>query len=126
MQRALLAAGDAHADEMQVLLAEGGFAAAGVVEVGVAAVDEHVPRLEQRGELVDHGVGGLARVDHDEQAPWPLQGLYELARVRGRDEGALVAELVHGVGDAGGRPVVQGDRVTVAGKVAGQVAAHHA
>ena len=42
------------------------------------------------------------------------------------DEGALVAELVHGVGDAGGGPVVQGDGVAVAGEVAGQVTAHHA
>src|ERR1700677_2037031 len=44
-QRALLAAGDPHTDEVQVLLLERGFAAAGVLEVGVAAVDEHVPRL---------------------------------------------------------------------------------
>jgi hypothetical protein len=125
-QRALLAAGDSHADEVQVALFEGGFAAAGVVEVGVAAVDEHVPRLEQRGELVDYRVGGLARVDHDKQASWPFEGSYEvLGGLRG-DEGSLMAELVHGVGDAGGRPVVQGDGETVASEVAGQVAAHHA
>ena len=68
VQRALLAAGDAHADEVQVLLAERGLAAAGVLEVRVAAVDDHVAGLEQRGELVDHGVGGRARVDHDEYA----------------------------------------------------------
>jgi hypothetical protein len=36
VQRAFLAAGDGRADEVQVSLAEGGFAAAGVVEVGVA------------------------------------------------------------------------------------------
>jgi len=96
------------------------------VEVGVAAVDEHVPRLEQRGELVDHRVGGGSRVDHDEQAPGALEGLDELPWVRGRDEGSLVAELAHGVGDPGGRPVVQGDGVAVAGEVAGQVAAHDA
>ena len=126
MQGAFLAAGDAHANEVETVFTEFRLAAAGVVEMGVAAVDEHVPRLEQRGELVDHGVGGRARVDHDEQAPWLLQGLYEvLGRWRG-DEGALVAELVHGVGDAGGRAVVQGDGITVAGEVAGQVAAHHA
>ena len=50
----------------------------------------------------------------------------ELLRGLGRDEGALVAELGDHVGGAGGRSVVQGDGVAVAGEVAGQVAAHHA
>ena len=33
----------------------------------------HVAWFEQRGELVDHGVGGRAGVDHDEHAPRPLE-----------------------------------------------------
>ena len=41
----LLAAGDADADEVQVLLGERGFAAAGVLIVGVAGVDDDVARL---------------------------------------------------------------------------------
>ena len=126
VQRALLTAGDAHADEVQVLLAERGLAAAGVLEVRVAAVDDHVTGLEQRGELVDHGVGGRARVDHDEQASWPLQRRDELFGGLGRNEITLVAELRDHVGDAGDGSVVQGHGVAVAGEVAGQVAPHHA
>ena len=126
VQRALLAARDAHADEVQVLLAERGLAAAGVLEVRVAAVDDHVAGFEQRGELVDHGVGGRARVDHDDQASWPLQRCDELLGGLGRGEGALVAELRDHVRDAGDGSVVQGHGVPVAGEVAGQVAAHHA
>ena len=84
------------------------------------------PGLEQRGELVDHGVGGRTRVDHDDQAAGALEGRDELLGGLGRDEVALVAELLDDVGDAGGSPVVQGDGVTVPGEVAGQVAAHHA
>ena len=36
-------------------------AAPGVLEVGVAAVDDDVALLEQRGELVDHRVGAARR-----------------------------------------------------------------
>ena len=77
VERALLAAGDAHADEVQVLLPELRLAAAGVTEVRVAAVDDHVAVFEQRGELVDHRVGGRAGVDHDDQ---PARALEEPAR----------------------------------------------
>src|SRR6185437_4736925 len=49
------------------LLSELRFAAAGVVEVRVAAVDDHVAVFEERGELIDHRVGGRAGVDHDDQ-----------------------------------------------------------
>ena len=126
VQRALLAAGDAHADEVEVLLSELGLAAAGVTEVRVAAVDDHVAVFEQRGELVDHRVGGRAGVDHDDQPAGALERLHELLRGLGRDEVPLVAELVdHGRG-AGGGPVVQGHGVSVPGEVAGQVPAHHA
>ena len=111
---------------MQVLLAERGLAAAGVLEVRIAAVDDHVAGLEQRGELVDHGVGGRARIDHDDQASWPFQRCDELPGGLGRDEGALVAKLRDHVQDAGDGSVVQGHGVTVAGEVAGQIAAHHA
>jgi hypothetical protein len=119
-------AGDTHADEVQVYLAERGLAAAGVLEVRVAAVDDHVAGFEQRGELVDHGVGGRARVDHDDQAAGALESLHELLGALGRDEFALVAELLDHVGDTRGRSVMQGDGVSVTGEVTGQVAPHHA
>src|SRR6185437_16977417 len=93
---------------------------------GVAAVDDHVAWLEQRGELVDDRVGGGAGVDHDDQAARALQGLHELPGGLRRDEVPLVAELVDHGRHAGDGPVVQGDRVAVPGEVAGQVAAHHA
>ena len=54
---ALLAAGDAHADEVQPVLLERPLAAQGVGEVRVAGVDDDVALVEQRGELVEDGVG---------------------------------------------------------------------
>ena len=66
LQGALLAAGDAGADEVQVVLAQRRLAPAGVLEVGVAAVDDDVARLQVRDQLVDHRVGGGAGLDHDD------------------------------------------------------------
>jgi hypothetical protein len=42
---------------MQASLAQRGLAAAGVGDVGVAAIDDGVAGLPQVGQLVDHGVG---------------------------------------------------------------------
>lgn len=125
VEGALLAAGDARADEVQAAFAQRGLAAAGVGEVGVAAVDDHVAVLEERGELVDDGVGGSARLHHDHEAAGAGERGHELLGRLGRDEGALVAELVHQRAGAAGGAVVDGDGVTVPGEVTGQVAAHH-
>ena len=126
VQRAFLAAGYAHADQVQALLLEFGLTAAGVLEVRVATVDDHVAGLEQRSELVDHGVGGGARVDHDDQPARALEGLHEVLGAQGLDEVAFLPELLDHVRDAGSGSVVQGHGVAVAGEVAGQVPAHHA
>ena len=80
VQRALLAAGHAAADEVQAALAQRGLAAAGVGEVRVAAVDDDVALVQQRDQLVDHRVGGLARLDHDDDRARPLQRGDEVRR----------------------------------------------
>ena len=60
VQRALLAAGDARADEVQATLAHRLLAADGVGVERVAAVDDDVAFLHRVGELVDDGVGRVA------------------------------------------------------------------
>ena len=57
VERALLAAGDTHADEVQAVLGQRLLAADGVDEVRVAGVHDDVVLVQQRHELVDHGVG---------------------------------------------------------------------
>ncbi len=73
LERSFLAAGDAGADEEQPRVAQVLRPAVGVVEVGVAAVDEDVPRLQQRLELVDDGVDRFAGLDHDHRPPGALE-----------------------------------------------------
>jgi hypothetical protein len=109
---------------VQAALAQGGLAAAGVGEVGVAAVDDHVARLQERGELVDDRVGGGTRLHHDHQAAGAFEGGDELLGRLGGDEGALVAVHLHQRARAAGRAVVDGDGVPAAGEVAREVAAH--
>jgi hypothetical protein len=66
-QRALLAAGDAHADEVEAALAHRLLAADGVGEQRVAAVDDDVAGLEDLHERLDHGIRRAAGLDHDDR-----------------------------------------------------------
>ncbi len=82
VQRALLAAGDAGADEVQAAArVSARLAAAGVGEVRVAAVDDDVALLQQRDQLVDHGVGRLAGLDHDDDRARLLERRDEVGQV---------------------------------------------
>ena len=58
---------------VQILLGQLGLAALGVPEVGVAAVDDDVARVEQRRQLGQHGVDRDAGFDHQDDLPWPRQ-----------------------------------------------------
>ena len=94
VEGALFAAGDSGADEVQSLRLQRRLAPDRVVEVGVAAVDDDVARLEQLGELVDDGVGARARLHHDDRGARLRQRRDEvLDRFRGDEPG--VAVLAH-------------------------------
>ena len=92
-----------------------------VVEVGVAAVDDRVARLQVLEQLLDLGLGGVARRDHDPHRPRLLELLDELLDGVGR-HGALSLGL--DLRRLLGRPVVDHDLVTVADEPADHVGAH--
>ena len=75
VQRALLAAGHADAEEAQAALVHRLVAALGVAEVRVAAVDDRVALVEQRRELLDHRVDRRAGLDHGHDRPRALERL---------------------------------------------------
>ena len=77
VQRALLAAGDPGADEVQPALADRLLATDGVGVEGVAAVDDDVAFFHGVGEFVDDGVGGVAGLDHDDDPPRLFQRVKE-------------------------------------------------
>ncbi|MEV6992659.1 hypothetical protein AB0N87_26175 [Streptomyces sp. NPDC093228] len=54
---------------MDAVLAQGGFTVAGVGEVGIAAVDDDIAGIEQRGAFDDHVVVGLTGLHQDDQTP---------------------------------------------------------
>ena len=125
VERALLAAGDARADEMQATLAHRLLAADGVGVERVAAVDDDVAFLHRVGELVDDGVGRIACLDHDQHPTRFLKRGKEFRDGFAAHELAFVSvfgEQRVGLGD---RAVVQSHGVTVVGEVASDVGAHH-
>ncbi len=80
------AAAGAGIHQMQLHAGEYGSAADVIVEVGVAAVDDRVARLEQFGQLVNRAVGGIARRHHHPHAP------------RRRESGDQIFERIDAVG----------------------------
>ena len=124
LERALLAARHAGAEEAQAALGELAAAALRVAEVGVAAVDDHVAALHQRHQLLDHGVDRLAGLDHHDDRARRRQRSDELLRGAGALERALVAVLVHEALRLRSRAVVHGHRDAVVGDVAREVGAH--
>ena len=125
VERALLAAGDPGADEVQAAFPDRLLPADGVGVKGVAAIDDDVARIHGVGEVVDHGVGCRTRLDHDQHPAGLLQRGDELLdglRAHERPVRAMFGQQCVGFGD---RTVVQGHGVTVAGEVAGDVGTHH-
>ena len=124
MQGALLAAGDSRTDEVQTLVGQRLLASQRVGEVSVARVDDDVVAVEQRHEFVDDSVGGVARLDHDDDRPRLAERRDEIRhRLVGyeRSVATVVADEAARTFDTA---VVYGDGISVAGEVSGQVPAH--
>ena len=124
VERALFAARDAGADEVDAAGGDVLLAADGVVEVRVAAVDDDVAGLEARDEFGDDRVGALAGLHHDDRGAGLRERRHELVVRLGCGEpglGVLVDERARAFGGA----VEHGDRVALAAReVAGEVGPH--
>ena len=95
--RALGPAGDAEAHVQKARVLGVGGAAVGVGPVGIAAVDDHVARVEKRVKGGDLLVHRLARRNHQENAARPGDGGHKLGQGgRGHDVGGEI--LGHGLG----------------------------
>ena len=123
-QGAFLATGHAAADEVQAAGADLLLAADGVREVGVAGVDDDVTRLHQVGERVDHGVGRLTGLDHDDGGAWLDEAVHEFLKRLRRIELAFAAMLVHELFGTGVGAVEHGHLVAVVSEIACEAAAH--
>ena len=105
--------------------ASSALASLGVAEIGVAAVDDDVARVEQGRQLREHGVDRDAGLDHQDDLPRSRQRGHELRQ--GRDAGDAGArgrsrEIFLG---AQGGAVVDDHGKTVAGDIEGEILAHH-
>ena len=119
------AAGDARADIKQSLGFQFARTAGGVGKMRVAAVDQNVARLEQRGQLVDHVIDRKPRLDHDHDLPRRLERRDQVHdRMRADDLLPLGSSLDERV-DLGGRTIEHGDGESVALHVQDEVFTHH-
>ena len=90
-QGALLPSGDAAAHEVQPTGPNGLLPADGVLEVGIAGINDDVSRLHQVSQVIDHLVGGLPGLDHDDGRARLGQRGHELLQGLGRNEAAFLA-----------------------------------
>ena len=121
---AFLAAGHAAADEVQAAGADLLLAADGVREVGVAGVDDDVTRLHEVGERVDHGVGRLTGLDHDDGGARLDEAVHEFLKRLRRIELAFAAMLVHELLGTRVVAVEQRHRVAMVRQITRQIGAH--
>ena len=123
-QGAFLAAGDAGADVENPAFTQLARAPRRVLVVRVAAVDEHVSRIEQRRQRLDHPVHGTARLDHEHHATWPCELRDELLRRPGSDNGPAGRAAREERIDLRRGPVVHRHGVPAARHVEHEVLAH--
>ena len=123
---ALLAAGDADAEVGHAGGVRLGGAAAGVVEVGVAGVDDQVLRREQRAERGDHRVDRRPGRDHQDHRPRRRHARDERLAASRRPRGARRADRrsLDEVLRDGGRSVEDRDGEALLGDVERQRRAH--
>ena len=124
-ERALLAAGNAHADEADPPRRTSPGPPHGVGEQGIAGVDENVVGLQMGRQLVDDVIHRLARLDHDDEDPRRPERPDEFREALRRDENPLAAVLPHQFVGAFRMAVVQGDGEPMACRVASEIGAHN-
>ena len=124
-ERAFLTAGVADAEEVDAVLLEVFFPALSVGPERVAAVDDDVAGLQERDELLDHGVHRRAGFDHDLRLAGTLERGDEILERLCEDEIlALPTACLECLHDAG-RAVIDGDVEALAFHVQDEVFAHH-
>ena len=63
---------------MDTLLVAVFIAAARIPKIRIAPIDEDIPLVEERDELVNHAVYGLSCHDHKHDFTGPFEGRYEI------------------------------------------------
>ena len=124
VERALLAAGYAAAHEVEALSAYFLLTLDGVLEEGVATVDDDVSRLEHLFQLRDGRVGRGTGLDHDDGGARTLQRRGEFLERLGRHKVAFGAMLVHELLGTRVVTVEQRHRVAMVRQVTRQIGAH--
>ena len=101
------------------------FAANGVSKEGIAAINDDVTLIHGICKLSDYSISGFASLYHDQRTSGAFQGRNKLFDCCGRDEVTVLTVLSHESIGFFRAAIVYRHRVVMAGKVSGNVRAHH-
>ena len=124
VERAFLTTGHAATHEVEALGTYFLLTLDGVLEEGVATVDDDVARFEHLFQLRDGRVGRSTGLDHDDGGTRTLQGRGEFLERFGRHEVAFGAMLVHELLGTRVVAVEQRHRVAMVRQITRQIGAH--
>ena len=124
VERAFLTTGHAATHEVEALGTYFLLTLDGVLEEGVATVDDDVARFEHLFQLRDSCVGRSTGLDHDDGGTRTLQGRGEFLERFGRHEVAFGAMLVHELLGTRVVTVEQRHRVAMVRQITRQIGAH--
>ncbi len=124
LERALFTAADADAEEMNALLLEVLFAALGISPKGIATVDDDVARLEERDELLDHGVHRRTGLYHDLGLARTGEGGDKLFERASRDDVLPLRAASSEFFRDRRRPIIDADAKALAFHVENEILAH--
>ena len=119
-------AGDAHTDEAEALALQLLHPTLGVVIVGVATIDEQIPFLQKRGDLIHDGIHSRAGLHHHQDPTGTLELADEVLKIRGSLNVPALAATVKELLRLGVGAVVDHAREAVALSVEDEVLPHHA
>ena len=124
VERAFLTTGHTATHEVEALSTYFLLTLDGVLEEGVATVDDDVARFEHLFQLRDGRVGRSTGLDHDDGGTRTLQGRGEFLERFGRHEVAFGAMLVHKLLSTRVVTVEQRHRVAMVCQITRQIGAH--
>ena len=125
LQGTFLAAGDTCADIQEALALHVRGTTRSVRKVGVATVDDDVPRIEDRDELVDKGIDGGSGLDHQEHLARSLERSHEILEGMGAVDIQPLTTAFHEPVNLLDGAVEHADAETLALHVQHEVLAHH-
>ena len=125
VQGPFFAAADAHADKFHPQFRQLRSAPPGIFKIGITAVNDDIPCLQQRSKGIQHGIHSRPCLDHHDDFPGPFQILHQFFHTVCRLQAGIGTEITHELLCFGSRTVEHQRLNVVVCQITGQVGAHN-